>query len=183
MIVNLLYGVFLMYTVQEVVERLEAEGITSSRQMVQRWLKEGRIKADKPLRRKDGYKVTKEALEEFIASWNEARRPKRSVEEYEAEIQRLEEEMEQVKSENVRLQEELARAEDREKVLSADLHNSIDKLEASQKKGQVDWKKKYDQQSKRMIEKTNRLIAAEQEIEILKMKMANPGMFNEPPKP
>lgn len=125
-----------MYTVQDVVKRLEAEGITSSRQMVQRWLKEGKIEADKPLRRKDGYRVTEEAVERFINSWKE-KHSKRTAAEYEAEIQKLKEELEHSHAENAQLRNELQRAEERNEVLTRDLFDALSKLESRQSAGRI----------------------------------------------
>ncbi|MGG3320732.1 helix-turn-helix domain-containing protein [Brevibacillus centrosporus] len=172
-----------MFTVQEVVERLTEEGITSSKQMVQRWLKEGRIDAEPPKKRKDGYRVTEQALNRFIESWKEARSPKRSANEYEAEIKSLTLELNRMRAEIDHLREELQRANDREKVLSADLHNAIDKLDEQKKAPSVDWKRKYDEALKRGREKTNMLIAAEQEIDILKKKLADPEKYGVQTKP
>lgn len=159
-----------MYTVQDVVERLEAEGITSSKQVVQRWLREGKIEAEKPQRRKDGYRVSEGSLERFIASWKE-KHTKRTAAEYEAEIQRIKEELERSHAENTQLREELERAEERNSVLTRDLFDALDKLENKQKEGAVNWKKKYDQLLKSAREKADRLIAAEQEIHLLKMQL------------
>ncbi|QQE75241.1 helix-turn-helix domain-containing protein [Brevibacillus composti] len=159
-----------MLTVLEVVERLKVEGITSSRQMVQRWVREGKIEAEKPQRRKDGYRVSEESLEKFIVSWKE-KHTKRTAAECEAEIQRLKEELERSQTENARLREELERAEERNSVLTRDLFDALDKLEGQKKEQAVNWKRKYDQLLKSAQERAGRLIAAEQEIHLLKKQL------------
>lgn len=111
--------------------------------------------------------------ESDLAAFIETKRKKakRTAEEYEAEIQQLRKELERLQTENAQLRAELERAEERNSVLTRDLFDALDKLENKQKEGTVNWKKKYDQLLKSAREKANRLIAAEQEIHLLKMQL------------
>ncbi|WP_445491491.1 hypothetical protein [Niallia sp. 03133] len=56
-----------LYTVQEVFEILKENKITSNIESVRRWLREGSIDGIPPVSRKEGWKVTKEALDCFLA--------------------------------------------------------------------------------------------------------------------
>lgn len=56
-----------VYTVAEVFEILENLKITSNIESVRRWLREGKIKGIAPVKRKEGWTVTKEDLDSFIA--------------------------------------------------------------------------------------------------------------------
>lgn len=158
-----------MLTTEQVLKRLSEEGITENIQMVRRWIRQGDLPAKAPAKRKDGYLVAESDLAAFIEK--KRKKPKRDSAEYEAEIQRLSAELERVLAENANLREELRRSEEREAVLTADLHDTLDKFETQKKEQTVDWKRKYDQAIKRNQEKTQRLNQALQEIDILKMKL------------
>ena len=60
-----------MLTVSEVLTILEKEGLTSSRQVVLRWIRQGDLPAVQETR-KLGYQVTQSDLTEFIAMKKEA---------------------------------------------------------------------------------------------------------------
>lgn len=158
-----------MLTTEQVLKRLSEEGITENIQMVRRWIRQGDLPAKAPAKRKDGYLVAESDLAAFIEK--KRKKPKRDSVEYEAEIQKLKEELERSHAENTQLREELERAEERNSVLTRDLFDALDKLENKQKEGAVNWKKKYDQLLKSAREKAERLIAAEQEIHLLKMQL------------
>ncbi|MED1791040.1 helix-turn-helix domain-containing protein, partial [Brevibacillus laterosporus] len=150
-----------MLTTEQVLKRLSEEGITENIQMVRRWIRQGDLPATAPVKRKDGYLVSEADLNVFIES--KRKNPKRTADEYEAEIQQLRGALEQSQAENVRLRNELERSEERYNVLSSDLHDALDKLADNKKDGMANWKRKYDEAIKRGREKTNMLIAAEQE--------------------
>lgn len=61
-----------MHTVQEALEKLKSAGITSSVQMLRRWIRDGEIKAIEPPKgfKKEGYRIEKSELERFIESRN-----------------------------------------------------------------------------------------------------------------
>lgn len=170
-----------MLTTEQVLKRLSEEGITENIQMVRRWIRQGDLPAKAPAKRKDGYLVAESDLAAFIEK--KRKKPKRTAAEYEAEIQQLKEDLERMMAENAQLREELERAEERNTVLTRDLFDALDKLESRQKEGTVNWKRKYDEAIKHGREKTNRLIAAEQEIDILKMKLADPDKYGVLTKP
>lgn len=56
-----------MYTVDEAFEILERNKITTSKESVRRWLREGVIKANPPATRKQGWRISEDALNRFIA--------------------------------------------------------------------------------------------------------------------
>ena len=60
-----------MLTVSEVLTILEKEGLTSSRQVVLRWIRQGALPAVQETRKR-GYQVTQSNLNEFIARKKEA---------------------------------------------------------------------------------------------------------------
>lgn len=55
------------YTVNETFDVLKAHKITSNIESVRRWLRQGEIEGLAPTSRKDGWKITHEALERFLA--------------------------------------------------------------------------------------------------------------------
>ncbi|MGP7819739.1 helix-turn-helix domain-containing protein [Niallia sp. 01092] len=55
-----------LYTVQEVFEILKENKITSHIESVRRWLRDGTIEGIPPIFRKEGWKVTKESLDQFL---------------------------------------------------------------------------------------------------------------------
>ena len=63
------------YTVNETFDVLKANKITSNIESVRRWLRQGEIEGIAPTSRKEGWKVTHEALERFLAE----RLPEKSV--------------------------------------------------------------------------------------------------------
>lgn len=63
------------YTVNEAFDVLKANKITSNIESVRRWLRQGEIEGIAPTSRKEGWKVTHEALERFLAD----RLPEKSV--------------------------------------------------------------------------------------------------------
>lgn len=160
-----------MLTTDQVLMRLTEEGITENIQVVRRWIRNGELPATAPVKRKDGYLVSEVDLAAFIEQ--KRKKQKRTTDEYEVEIQQLREALKQSQEENIRLRNELDRSEERYAVLSGDLHDALDKLANNKKDGMVNWKRKYDEALKCGREKTNKLIAAEQEIDILKKKLAD----------
>ena len=60
-----------MLNVSEVLNILEKEGLTSSRQVVLRWIRQGNLPAVQESR-KTGYQVTETDLADFIAKKKEA---------------------------------------------------------------------------------------------------------------
>ena len=60
-----------MLTVSEVLTILEKEGLTSSRQVVLRWIRQGDLPAVQETRKR-GYQVTQSDLAAFIARKKEA---------------------------------------------------------------------------------------------------------------
>lgn len=162
-----------MLTTEQALERLKKEGITENIQMVRRWIRNGELPANAPAKRKDGYLISESDLAAFIE--RKRKKPKRTAAEYEAEINQLRAELERVQAENDRLREELGRSEERNSVLTRDLFNALDKQEKDQ---QVNWKRKYDQLLKQGQEKSHKLHQAQQEIEILRMKLANPEAYS-----
>ena len=60
-----------MLTVSEVLSILEKEGLTTSRQVVLRWIRQGDLPAVQETR-KEGYQVAQSDLDEFIARKKEA---------------------------------------------------------------------------------------------------------------
>ncbi len=162
-----------MLTTEQALERLKKEGITGNIQMVRRWIRNGELPANAPSKRKDGYSISETDLVAFIE--RKRKKPKRTAAEYEAEIDQLKAELERIQAENDRLREELGRSEERNSVLTRDLFNALDKQEKDQ---QVNWKRKYDQLLKQGQEKSHMLHQAQQEIEILRMKLANPEVYS-----
>ena len=55
-----------MYTVDEAFEILAEKKITSSKEIVRRWLRNGTLKGIKPSSRKEGWRIPEESLEVFI---------------------------------------------------------------------------------------------------------------------
>ena len=55
------------YTVHETFDVLKTYKITSNIESVRRWLRQGEIEGIAPASRKDGWKVTQEALDRFLA--------------------------------------------------------------------------------------------------------------------
>jgi predicted site-specific integrase-resolvase len=87
-----------MLTVSEALERLKAAGITDSIQVLRKWIRDGELKAIPPEkgRRKDGYRIPIEELEQFIAQRNPLY----------SEVKRLREENQRLKDELKRLKSE-----------------------------------------------------------------------------
>lgn len=56
-----------VYSVNETFDVLKANKITSNIESVRRWLRQGEIEGIAPTSRKEGWKVTHEALERFLA--------------------------------------------------------------------------------------------------------------------
>ncbi|EJP5529910.1 hypothetical protein NUA24_003135, partial [Listeria monocytogenes] len=56
-----------VYSVNETFDVLKANKITSNIESVRRWLRQGEIEGVAPTSRKEGWKVTHEALERFLA--------------------------------------------------------------------------------------------------------------------
>lgn len=57
-----------VYGVNEVYKILKQNKITSNIESVRRWLREGTIKGIAPRSRKEGWKVTEDALNDFLAT-------------------------------------------------------------------------------------------------------------------
>lgn len=57
-----------VYGVNEVYEILKQNKITSNIESVRRWLREGTIEGIEPRSRKEGWKVTEDALNDFLAT-------------------------------------------------------------------------------------------------------------------
>lgn len=55
-----------MYTVDEAFQILKDLKITSNKESVRRWLRQGVIEGISPISKKDGWKIPKEALDEFL---------------------------------------------------------------------------------------------------------------------
>ncbi|PLS15925.1 hypothetical protein CVD28_19895 [Bacillus sp. M6-12] len=55
-----------MYTVDEVFNLLKSYKITTHKESVRRWLRQGIIKGIKPASRKEGWLIPKDSLDEFI---------------------------------------------------------------------------------------------------------------------
>jgi len=55
------------YTVQEVFDILKEKKITTHMESVRRWLREGTMEGIPPVSRKEGWKVSKESLDRFLA--------------------------------------------------------------------------------------------------------------------
>lgn len=55
-----------MYNVDEVFEMLKAYKITTHKESVRRWLRQGTIKGIAPASRKEGWLIPKEALDDFL---------------------------------------------------------------------------------------------------------------------
>ena len=66
-------------TVEQAIELLKKRKITSSAQVVRRWLREGRIKGEKDINH-GSWKISKEHLDEFIAQQVEEHNNKRTYE-------------------------------------------------------------------------------------------------------
>lgn len=84
-----------MLTVNEALEYLKKAGITDSRQVVRKWIRDGELKAIPPEkgRRKDGYRIPHDELERFIAQRNplysEVKKLRKEVEELREKIKKL----------------------------------------------------------------------------------------------
>lgn len=90
-----------MLTVDEVLQILKKSGITGSEQMVRRWLREGKLKGERSIYRKEGWRITPVEVERFVAEQNPANgKLKQENERLKAEIDRL-------KRENKELREQL----------------------------------------------------------------------------
>jgi excisionase family DNA binding protein len=87
-----------MLTVHEALEYLKKTGITDSQQVVRKWIRDGELKAIPPEkgRRKDGYRIPIEELEQFIAQRNPLYPEVKRLRE---ENQRLKDELKRLKSE------------------------------------------------------------------------------------
>ncbi|MED4262367.1 hypothetical protein [Priestia aryabhattai] len=86
-----------MYTLKEAFDILRGYGLTNNFRVFRRWVQEGRIeviKPENPSSYKEGYRISKEALEKYI-------------EEKAPETLTLIKENQQLKRENVILQEKL----------------------------------------------------------------------------
>lgn len=86
-----------MYTVKEAFDILRGYGLTNNFRVFRRWIQEGRIevvKPENPSSFKEGYRISKQALEQYI-------------EEKAPETLALIEKNEQLKRENLILQEKL----------------------------------------------------------------------------
>lgn len=59
-----------MLTQAEALERLKKVGITDSIQVLRRWVRDGKIKAEKSLNKKEGYRIDLADLERFIEERN-----------------------------------------------------------------------------------------------------------------
>ena len=57
-----------MYTIHEAFELLKHYKITSNKESVRRWLRQGVIQAKPPTSRKEGWRIPKESLDAFIQS-------------------------------------------------------------------------------------------------------------------
>jgi len=55
-----------MYCVDEVFELLKTYKITTHKESVRRWLRQGDLKGIAPSSRKDGWRISKEALDDFL---------------------------------------------------------------------------------------------------------------------
>jgi hypothetical protein len=55
-----------MYSVDEVFELLKTYKITTHKESVRRWLRQGELKGIAPSSRKEGWKIPKEALDDFL---------------------------------------------------------------------------------------------------------------------
>lgn len=55
-----------MYSIDEAFERLKAYKLTTHKESIRRWLRQGVIKGIAPSSRKEGWKISKEALDDFI---------------------------------------------------------------------------------------------------------------------
>jgi len=55
-----------MYSVDKAFDLLKAYKITTNKESVRRWLRQGVIKAPAPSSRKEGWKIPKEALDDFL---------------------------------------------------------------------------------------------------------------------
>lgn len=60
-------GMTFMYTVDEAFEILKRNKITTSKESVRRWLRDGVIEAAPPATRKQGWRIAEDALDRFIA--------------------------------------------------------------------------------------------------------------------
>ena len=90
-----------MLTADQVFEALQQHGITESRQMVNRWLREGRIKGERSANRKEGWRVSEEELNKFLDELIPVRV-------CQAELARLKEEIAKLKAENMDLRKQLS---------------------------------------------------------------------------
>lgn len=163
-----------MLTTDQALERLKADGITENIQMVRRWIRNGELVAKAPAKRKDGYLISEADLAAFIEK--KRKKPKKTAEEYEAEIQELREELKRVQNENAALASKVEYLKEVERGLNVDRNQLIEQLEQMEKKRNeasgVNWKRKYDQLLKKSRETLDRAIRAEQEIEFLRKNLA-----------
>lgn len=103
-----------MLTVKEVTAFLNDHHITSSEQMVRRWLRQGRIKGVRPEKRKVGWRICTRDLIEFIESlqwegtaYEEGIDDKTKIDRLLAEISELKSKIEDLKAENDQLRDKL----------------------------------------------------------------------------
>jgi regulator of replication initiation timing len=89
-----------MLTQSEALERLKEAGVTSSIQVLRKWVREGQIKAKKSHFKKEGYRIHEEDLERFIEERNPLYK----------EVKRLREENRNLKQENMKLKTALDQA-------------------------------------------------------------------------
>ena len=86
-----------MLTVEEAFHILQREGITSSIQMVRRWLREGKIKGIRTPNRKEGWHIPKRELNLFIESRDTHAGLKQTITRLTAVIEHLTQENETLK--------------------------------------------------------------------------------------
>lgn len=89
-----------MLTQSEALKRLKEAGVTNSIQVLRKWVREGKIKAQKTEFRKEGYRIDESELERFIKEKNPL---------YE-KVKRLQEQVKQLQEENHNLKEKLKEA-------------------------------------------------------------------------
>jgi|GEM_PF-6521513 len=158
-----------MLTTEQVLERLKQEGITENIQMVRRWIRNGELPAQAPSKRKDGYLVDEADLSAFIEK--KRKKPNKTAEEYEAEIQGLMAELARVKEENSQLQKELEKEQNIKSAVEADLQEAFDRLEQKNNDSAVNWKRKYDQQVARSKESLFEKNKLHNEIQALRYQL------------
>jgi hypothetical protein len=65
-VLNRIGGLMDMYSVDEVFELLKTYKITTHKESVRRWLRQGDLKGIAPSTRKEGWKIPKESLDDFL---------------------------------------------------------------------------------------------------------------------